>query len=274
MFLPLKPEVRYFLMLAQTRNISRAAEILGVQQPALSKSLKRLEGEWGAPLFSRSKKGIELTLEGERARKILSGLQGSWDSSNKVGDDGAALGTLKMGAHISTVQTSFRKFFPELLSRFPGLNMDLTYDRSLTITRKVIHAELDLGIAINPQRHPELVIKTLRREFIGVWKGSRAQTAKPKNVYFNPDMINVFQFLRQFSGSRQIPITDYVAIGSILSTGEDWGIMPSSIPEIFPSLVPVKTLMPAQLCLIYRKDRSHHTMMQRVAAVVRAGFQS
>lgn len=57
--------VRYFLMIAQEGNMTRAAELLGIQQPPLSQQVKDLEREVGARLFHRLPRGVELTEAGQ-----------------------------------------------------------------------------------------------------------------------------------------------------------------------------------------------------------------
>ena len=68
-------DLRYLTELARTLHFGRAAEYLGISQPALSKRLKHLESELGVVLFERSTRGIALTDEGERvlhlAKEIL-----------------------------------------------------------------------------------------------------------------------------------------------------------------------------------------------------------
>ncbi len=58
--------LRYFYEIARTGSMKRAAERLGVSQPALSKQTSALEEVLGFPLFHRSPKGMELTPDGER----------------------------------------------------------------------------------------------------------------------------------------------------------------------------------------------------------------
>ena len=55
--------LRYFLAVAREENMSRAAEILHVTQPTLSKQLKSLEEELGKKLFTRHSFSINLTEE-------------------------------------------------------------------------------------------------------------------------------------------------------------------------------------------------------------------
>lgn len=67
--------LRYFLTVAQTKNITHAAELLNMSQPPLSKQMHDLEEELGVQLFLRGKRRLSLTPEGEllqrRAQHIL-----------------------------------------------------------------------------------------------------------------------------------------------------------------------------------------------------------
>ena len=58
-------ELRWFLVLAETQNVTRAAELLNITQPTLSRALHRLERQVGAPLFTRSKQRVHLNRNGE-----------------------------------------------------------------------------------------------------------------------------------------------------------------------------------------------------------------
>ena len=59
--------LRHFLAVAEHRNLTAAAEVLHISQPALSKSIKQLEVSIGAPLFERHQKGVLLTGEGKNS---------------------------------------------------------------------------------------------------------------------------------------------------------------------------------------------------------------
>ena len=57
----LNRELEYFLAICETRNLARAADVLGVSQPALTRSLQRLEARFATLLFVRAPRGVELT---------------------------------------------------------------------------------------------------------------------------------------------------------------------------------------------------------------------
>ena len=61
----LVPRLRQFVVVAREEHLTRAAEILGVPQPTLSRSIARLESELGVPLFSRPGRAIRLTRHGQ-----------------------------------------------------------------------------------------------------------------------------------------------------------------------------------------------------------------
>src|ERR1700754_2073881 len=67
-------DLEYFVVVAEQGNVGRAADRLQLSQPALSKTLKRLEDALQVRLFRRSANGMELTAEGSlllsRAREL------------------------------------------------------------------------------------------------------------------------------------------------------------------------------------------------------------
>src|SRR6202042_3768507 len=60
--------LKYFLRIAEEGSISRAAAVLGIAQPALSRQIRLLEEDLGITLFHRTRRGVHLTEEGERLR--------------------------------------------------------------------------------------------------------------------------------------------------------------------------------------------------------------
>jgi DNA-binding transcriptional LysR family regulator len=91
---------RVFLAVAERGSLMKAAEVLHTNQPALSRSLRRLERLVGAPLFARSSKGLALTELGRTLREPVQSLVDHADAVESQAHAQArrASGILKVGA--------------------------------------------------------------------------------------------------------------------------------------------------------------------------------
>ncbi len=140
--------LRLFVTTAAMGNISRASEALHISQPALTRALATFEQQMGASLFARTTRRLALTPEGERflptARRLLHDLD---DAAKAFQAHTAALHgrvTLAVGSAFGAT------LLPAVLHRFvashPGVRVCVIDDNSEGITRRVRHAEADVGI--------------------------------------------------------------------------------------------------------------------------------
>jgi DNA-binding transcriptional LysR family regulator len=108
--------LRYFQAVAETGHMTRAAALLGIQQPPLSQQIKALEQQVGMPLFHRHPKGVTLT-DGGRAlliesRRLLLDVAAMQRRIQAVADGKA--GVLAVGF---TSSAAAHRFTPEVLRR-------------------------------------------------------------------------------------------------------------------------------------------------------------
>ncbi|MEY4754035.1 MAG: hypothetical protein RJA44_1710, partial [Pseudomonadota bacterium] len=108
--------LRYFVCVAEERNIGRAALRLHISQPPLTRQIQQLEEEIGALLFKRSSRGVELTDAGrvlyEDARSILGQAERAAERTHK-----AALGRLGR-IDVAIFGSGIFGVIPQLLRRF------------------------------------------------------------------------------------------------------------------------------------------------------------
>ena len=154
--IPSPAELNYFVEIASTLNISRAAERLGISQPSLSLAVKRLEDAVGVDLLIRSKSGVNLTRAGQKfvaqARQLLD----EWDrlSSEAIRGESQLTGRYVIGCHPSVALYSLPHFLPDLLREYPEVEIKLSHSLSRQVTDDVIGFKVDFGI-VNRPWHPE-----------------------------------------------------------------------------------------------------------------------
>jgi DNA-binding transcriptional LysR family regulator len=144
--------IRYFNVIAHERHLTRAAERLGVTQPALSAALKKLEGELGAQLLHRTSRGVELTEAGEvflrHAERAINAADEAISGVRRV--IGLEQGSLSVGGGA----TATGYLLPRAVRRFheehPGVRFHVREAASSAVQQGVLAGELDLGIVTLP----------------------------------------------------------------------------------------------------------------------------
>ncbi|MBQ7340399.1 MAG: LysR family transcriptional regulator [Clostridia bacterium] len=139
--------IKYAVEIANTRSISKAAKNLYTSQPNLSRAIKELESELKIKIFSRSSKGIEVTVEGEEfllyARNALAQIkriEAISETHNKV----------KERISVSVPRASFFSYafaeFSKEMQSHPSIELVYKETNSMRTIINVISQEYDLGI--------------------------------------------------------------------------------------------------------------------------------
>eukprot|EP01037_Dinobryon_pediforme_P002735 gene2735-2774_t len=141
-------QIRYFLALAKTLNFTRAAEACHVSQPALTKSIQRLEEELGGALLRRERSHTQLTELGVAMHPLL---QRTFDAATA-----ARLGALQFHqADVCQLRIGIDRWVPpsvlvpvlrEIGSRFPTLELSLRQADAETLNGWLVGSEVDLLI--------------------------------------------------------------------------------------------------------------------------------
>ena len=143
--------LNYFLMVAREENITRAAEMLHVTQPTLSRQIAQLEEELGVKLFQRSNHNIILTDDGmllkRRAQEIVSLAEKTkrdFSHDDEItGVVSIGSGELKSMQFLSEAITSFH-------TKFPGVSFEIYSGDSDHIKERIDRGLLDIGLLLEP----------------------------------------------------------------------------------------------------------------------------
>ena len=144
--------LKYFLMVSREENITKAANLLHITQPTLSRQLRQLEEELDVKLFDRGTHNITLTEEGmllkRRAQEIVSLAEKTKQEFNKEKDN--LTGEIAIGCGeihgmniLSEIMNSFREEYPLVTYEIYSGNADI-------IKEKIENGTLDMGLLIEP----------------------------------------------------------------------------------------------------------------------------
>ena len=145
-------QLAYFVAVAHTRHFTRAAELSRVAQPSLSKQIRSLERELGAPLFSRARGNITLTPAGEAllplAQRILTDLETARREVAELA--GVRRGRVRLGATPSLCAGLLADVLADFHTRFPGIELHVEESGSRDLIRNLGRGELDMALIILP----------------------------------------------------------------------------------------------------------------------------
>lgn len=143
-------DLQQFLVIADTRNLHRAAERTGLTQSALTKSVRRLEDELGVRLFDRAPRGLELTDVGEAFAKRIGVMNlelkealrelGEWRTST--------VGVIRMGTTPPIFDTILAPAIQQFLRHRPGVRFELSVHTTAPVLELLLNGTLDLVTAV------------------------------------------------------------------------------------------------------------------------------
>jgi DNA-binding transcriptional LysR family regulator len=181
-------DIEYFAVVAQHRHLGRAAEALGLGQPALSMSLRRLEKSAQTKLVKRTPKGVELTAVGAALLSHVNKLRLARDDlAREVADLAhARAGDLRIGASPSNAEVFLPEACRTLLMEAPKVTLNvavLDNDAFLPALRK---GDLDVAVTHSQQvAKPDIVQELFREDEFVVYCAASHRLAKRKSITWN-----------------------------------------------------------------------------------------
>jgi DNA-binding transcriptional LysR family regulator len=212
-------DIDYFAAIAEHAHIGRAAEALGLGQPALSISLRRLESAAGAKLVRRTPKGVELTEVGSALLAHVGRLQlARQDLAREIADlaSGEA-GSLRIGASPSNALAQLPEVCSMLLADSPQLSLRIAVHDNEALLPALRKGDLDVVIGHRPQfADPDLTEIAVQQDEFVVFCAAAHPLADRKSLLLK-DLVNErwvtteanahapWFSLRQFFAERGLP---------------------------------------------------------------------
>lgn len=159
-------QLRIFVAVAERGHVTRAARSLGMTQSAVSAAIGALESRYGARLFDRVGRGIELT---EMGRRFVPEARGVLDKANAARATLEDLSNLASGTvTIAASQTIATYWLPRHITSYhrdhPGIRLDVVIGNTQQVEKAVVDGTADIGLVEGPTKHPALIRQAVDRD--------------------------------------------------------------------------------------------------------------
>jgi DNA-binding transcriptional LysR family regulator len=199
-------QLEYFQTVARVQHMTQAAEILSISQPALSRSIAKLEAELGVPLFERQGRSIILNHYGQlflkRVNRILKEFQEGKQELRSLLDPG--YGSVSLGF----LHTLGPEIIPNLIGAFqtqhPKVTFQLNQNNSYSLIKQIELGEFDLCLISPPDTKVQIQWVKLWSEelFVIVPAGHRLE--KRESILLDEIADEPFVFVKKGNALRQI----------------------------------------------------------------------
>lgn len=155
---------RIFYAVAEKGNISKAAKELYISQPAISKSIQKLEDNLGVRLFDRSSRGVTLTPEGEL---LYTHVKSAFETLT-LGEDrlrrsiALGIGNLTIGASSTLCKYVLLPYLKEFIKQYPHINISIACHSTNHTLKLLEEDKLDIGLIGRPENMKNIEFCPLR----------------------------------------------------------------------------------------------------------------
>ena len=159
-------QLRYFVAVVEAGSFSRAAAVLHMAQPSLSRQMALLETEVGQRLLARNGRGVEITDAGQsllvHARSILQIAQRALDELQDIGDSPAGRICIGMPPRVAIGLSA--PLIQRFRARYPRAVITVLEGLSVSMRASLIAGELDMALLFDPAPSTLLSYEILSRE--------------------------------------------------------------------------------------------------------------
>ena len=176
--------LKVFCDLAETESFTKAAQINGVTQSAVSQQISSLERQFKSLLIERSKKKFRLTREGQVlydfSKQIIQTYDGLHNKLQEIKD--IISGTIRVATIYSIGLHDLPPYIKRFLKDYPTVHVHVEYRRSNQVYEDVFSNIVDLGLVAYPNKDPKLEVVPLRKDPLVLICHPQHPLAKQKSV--------------------------------------------------------------------------------------------
>ncbi len=198
--------LRVFTSVAEHGGFSRAALVLRISQPAVSKSVRELEREVGSQLFERGGRAPRLTEAGSvlftRGRELFA-VERSAEEELRV-LRGLAGGVLRIGASTTVVTYVLPPYLARFHAAHPLVQLRVASANTRDIARRLLERRLDIALVEGPVDDPRLEVRAWRDDELVVIGPADHPLASRRRVPLDEIAAEPFIVRERGSGTRRV----------------------------------------------------------------------
>lgn len=245
--------VRYFLAVARSGQLSAAAKRLGVDHTTVARRVSSLEQELGEPLFNRLPRGYQLTSAGERLMPFAEQMESQSLAmlAHISGDNSQTTGAVRLATPEGLGSQFICDHLNAFHQQFPGIELELVAEtRTISLSKR----EADLALTPSPPRHGRLKMRKAGKYRLGLYASAHYLNKHAPIV--EPDDLSGHAFIAYINDLQPYPelqmledripnpkvifrCTNVTGQARAAASGMGLALLPCFIANRVPELVPL-----------------------------------
>jgi DNA-binding transcriptional LysR family regulator len=286
--------LRYFVAVAESESLGKAARRLNTAQPALSVRIRKLEQQIGAELFDRTSRGMQLTDAGSalyaRAREALALAQEGVEAARAVA--AGHRGRLTIGYMFALGYAMLPRLVPALRQAIPEVELQFVEMSARLHEQLLLEHKVDVALCMPPILHEEVRTVVVGSHPLRLALSTSSPLARSRSIPVSrlqgerlialpagpggPDSSTVTAVLRRHGLSLQIAHrveTVHAALALVLA-GEGIALLPACVAQLTPQKVVLRALQDVperlEVAVCWRSELK----LQSIDAVLAAARES
>lgn len=278
--------------ISESGSLRQAAFRLNISQPAVSRSLKILEGACGGELVRRTQKGATLTPRGYSTLVLVKEINDCVyrHQSNLQSFNTELKGKIEIGTYESIAVYYWPSILRELQTTLPQVQISMRTGRSEALEKSVLKGDVDFIVSVSPKKHPRLVSVELYRDYFELYTLNGVNpSAMSTLIVFRDAMTQFESAIRASLGTyglhakRRINTDSFEVVRAMTAGGVGIGIMPTRMAtaaffqqqsDSFIAMTggAMKGASEHVIAASYLKSRKEHPLIRSVLKMIQAKF--
>jgi DNA-binding transcriptional LysR family regulator len=151
--------------LVDLKNFSRAADLHGISQSAVSQQIAQIEMDHRIQLFDRKKRPVELTAAGQLFYRACKDILERYNLlTSELSQLGQSHSSIRLAAIFSIGMHTLQPYVKKFMSIYPDVNLSVEYNDAKDIYDKLLRGQLDIGVVALPRRDRNLQVYGFENE--------------------------------------------------------------------------------------------------------------